>query len=128
MAHDEETADRFRQAIDGVAGVSETRMMGGLVFLLNGNMLGGAHREKTGDRLFMFRVGKEQEQEALARPHVRPVQFGDRRPLSGLVFVDADATDTESLRAWVDLALSYVSAMPAKSATAKSLSPRQRSR
>jgi hypothetical protein len=114
MAYDEETADRFRQAIAGIAGVSESRMMGGLVFLLNGNMLGGAHREKSGERLFMFRVGREHEQAALARPHARPVQFGDRRPLGGLVFVDADATDAESLRAWLDLALANVSAMPAK--------------
>jgi hypothetical protein len=114
MAYDEETADRFRQAIAGVAGISETRMMGGLVFLLNGNMLGGAHREKTGERLFMFRVGKERLQEALARPHARPVQFGDRRPLSGFIFVDANATDAQGLRAWISLATSYVSAMPAK--------------
>jgi hypothetical protein len=114
MAYDEETADRFRQLVADVAGLSEQRMMGGLVFLRNGNMLGGAHREKTGERLFMFRVGKERLQEALTRPHARPVQFGDRRPLSGFVFVDADATDATSLREWIDMALSNVAAMPGK--------------
>jgi TfoX N-terminal domain len=114
MVYDEHTSARFREALDGMPGISEKRMMGGLVFLLNGNMLGGTHREKTGERYFMFRVGKERLQEALGRPHTRPVQFGDRRPLSGFIFVEADAIEASDLREWIKLALSNVSSMPKK--------------
>lgn len=78
--YDEELSDRLRNALEGMTGVSEKRMMGGLCFMLNGNMLGGAHREKSGEQLFMFRVGKENEDAALSLPGARPMQLGiDRR-------------------------------------------------
>jgi hypothetical protein len=114
MAYDEEVSERMRQALSGVAGITEKRMMGGLCFMLRGNMLGGAHREKSGERLFMFRVGRENEAEALARPHARPMQFGSRRATGGFVFVDADRTNEVSLKSWIKLAMSYVSPMAPK--------------
>ena len=53
--------------------------MGGVCFLLNGNMIGGADRAKTGERRFMFRVGKEREAEAAGRPGAEVVNFSGRR-------------------------------------------------
>jgi hypothetical protein len=114
MAYDEDTSERLRKALSSVPGVTEKRMMGGLCFMLNGNMVGGAHREKSGERLFMFRVGRENEAEALCRPHARPMQFGSRRAFGGFVFVDAKKIDETALEDWVALALAYVSPMPAK--------------
>lgn len=112
MAYDEETAARFRDMLGGMVGVSEKRMMGGVCFMVHGNMVGGAHREKSGERRFMFRVGRENEAQALAMPHARPVQMGSRAPMRGFVFVDADPVDDDALRAWLSLALSHVSTLP----------------
>jgi TfoX/Sxy family transcriptional regulator of competence genes len=112
--YDEELSDRLREALEGMAGVSERRMMGGLCFMLNGNMLGGAHREKSGEQLFMFRVGKESEAEALARPGAMPMQLGDRSPMRGFIFVDASLCDDSQLKGWVSLALAYISTLPPK--------------
>jgi TfoX/Sxy family transcriptional regulator of competence genes len=114
MAYDEETAARFRDMLGGMVGVTEKRMMGGVCFMVSGNMVGGAHREKTGERLFMFRVGKDSMQQALAMPHARPVQMGSRAPMQGFVFVEADAVDDEALRSWLSLALSHVSTLSPK--------------
>ena len=112
--YDEELSDRLRDALEGMAGVSEKRMMGGLCFMLNGNMLGGAHREKSGEQFFMFRVGKESESAALSRPGARPMQLGDRSPMRGFVFVDASLCDDSQLKGWVSMALAYISTLPSK--------------
>ena len=112
--YDEELSDRMREVLEGMAGISEKRMMGGLCFMLNGNMLGGAHREKSGEQLFMFRVGRENESAALSRPGARPMQLGDRSPMRGFVFVEASLCDDSQLRDWVSLALSHISSLPPK--------------
>lgn len=113
MAYDELLAAMFRDALEGVANISEKRMMGGVCFLVNGNMIGGAHREKTGAGRFLFRVGKENDDEALARPGAIPMIQGGRR-MGGFVLVDADACDTAALADWVAFARSYAESLPPK--------------
>lgn len=41
MAYDESLADRIRDALTRKRGVEERKMFGGIVFMLNGNMLVG---------------------------------------------------------------------------------------
>lgn len=94
-------------------GVTEKRMMGGLCLLVHGNMLGGVDRTKDGRDRFMFRVGKENEAEALSRPGASIVDMGGRR-LGGFIFVDAAACRGARLKSWIALALSYVGKLPAK--------------
>lgn len=114
MAYDETLAARYRDALEGLPEISEQRMMGGICFMMSGNMIGGAHREKTGEGRFMFRVGKENQAQALARPGARPMEFGGRR-LGGMVFVDEEVcSDTATLADWISLALSFVSTLPPK--------------
>jgi hypothetical protein len=114
MVYDEATSQRFRDALAVLGLQLERRMMGGLCFMLAGNMLGGAHREKTGERLFMFRVGPEAHDWALSQPNTRQLQFGDRMPMRGLVFVEADACSNKQLDRWVRTALQFVGALPPK--------------
>jgi hypothetical protein len=115
MVYDEATTERFRRALAALGHqLDERRMMGGLCFMLAGNMLGGAHREKTGERLFMFRVGPDAHDWALSQPNTRPVQFGDRMPMRGLVFVEADACDDKQLDRWVREALQFAEGLPPK--------------
>lgn len=113
MAYDEELTDRFRNAIDGLVGVTEKRMMGGVCFMLDGNMLGGADRRKTGQGRFMFRVGKDNENEALRRPGAQAMEQGGRK-MTGLFFVDEEDCDAEQLSGWIALALTFVGSLPPK--------------
>ena len=113
MAYDEALAQRLRDGLRGVKGVSEKRMMGGLCVLVNGNMLGGVDRAKAGGDRFMFRVGKENEAEALRRPGASIVDMGGKR-LGGLIFVEAEACGDPALRKWLALALGFVGKLPRK--------------
>ncbi len=113
MAYDEALAARFRETLEGMPGVSEKRMMGGICFFLNGNMIGGADQAGSGERRFMFRVGKENEPEALARDGARIVEMGGRR-MGGMIFVDQQICDSKTLNEWVSLSLSFVETLPPK--------------
>ena len=100
---------RLRLALAGRKRVTEKRMFGGVCFLLRGNMLCG-----TGKADFMFRVGRAQDAEALARPGARPMDFTGRR-MPGFVWVDP-ACDARSLKRWVALAEKYVGTLPPRKA------------
>ena len=113
MAYDEETAARFRTALTGQNGVSEKRMMGGVCFLLQGNMIGGADKPKGGQSRFMFRVGKTNQARAATMPLAEPMNKGGR-PMSGFFFVDANNCDDKLLHQWIILALDFVKELPAK--------------
>lgn len=109
MAYDPRLAALMRKALAGMAGITERNMFGGVCFLLNGNMLAGVANH---DR-FMFRVGKDQEAEALARPGARPMDFTGRK-MGGLVWVDADAAIEAGLEDWLKFAARFVGALPPK--------------
>lgn len=113
MAFDELLSMKFRDALGDRAGVSEKRMMGGVCFLLDGNMIGGVDRTKSGSGRFMFRVGKDNEAEALLRPGATIVEQGGRR-MGGLIFVEEQACDAAALEEWIALALSFVRTLPPK--------------
>lgn len=113
MAYDEALAERFRDGLRGVKGVTERKMMGGLCLLLNGNMLGGIDKTKTGRDRYMFRVGKDNEARALSRPGASIVEMGGKR-LGGLIFVDADACKGAALKRWIAMAMAFVGPLPKK--------------
>lgn len=83
-------------------------MFGGVCFLLRGNMLCGSAREG-----FMFRVGKEQDGAALARPGARPMDFTGKK-FAGFVWVDPESCDARALRRWIAMAERFVGGLPAK--------------
>jgi len=114
MAADDELTKRFYKAIGRRKGVTEKRMMGGLCFMLNGNMIGGADRHaKTQYGRFMFRVGKDNEQEALSFTGTSTVEQGGRQ-MGGLIFVDADNCTESNLKLLAKLALQFVNTLPDK--------------
>jgi len=114
MAVDEALTKRFYKAVGIRKGITEKRMMGGLCFMLDGNMLGGADRdEKTHYGRFMFRVGKDNESKALAFKQASIVEQGGRR-MGGMVFVDADACNDTDLKTIAKLAKSFNRSLPAK--------------
>lgn len=113
MAYDEQLAAQMRDALEGLVGISEKRMMGGVCFMLDGNMIGGADRTKAGEGRFMFRIGKENHSEALTRPGAEPMEMGGRQ-MRGFIFVDAEACDSVAMKNWIALSLDFVGTLPPK--------------
>jgi hypothetical protein len=58
----------------------------------------------------MFRVGREHEAEALARPAATPTEFNGRR-MRGFVWVDP-ACGSQELEGWIALAEKFVATLP----------------
>ena len=113
MAHDLALGERVRRALAGTAGLAERQMFGGLCFLVNGHMCAGI----VGSTL-MVRIGADRYDDALARPHVRPMDFTGR-PMTGMVFVDPPALATDaSLGEWVSRGARYAASLPPKPAKA----------
>ncbi|MEP1536015.1 MAG: hypothetical protein ABJQ34_03000 [Paracoccaceae bacterium] len=113
MPYDEGLANQMRTALENHVGISEKRMMGGVCFFLNGNMLSGARRDKDSVRRFMFRVGKENEAVALQNPTARPVIHGTRK-LGGFVFVLEEECEGPALHNWLSVCLGHAASLPAK--------------
>jgi hypothetical protein len=62
----------------------------------------------------MVRVGRDRHAEALARPHVRPMDFTGR-PMLGYVFVTPPGCRTvHAVARWVGEAAAYVATLPAR--------------
>ena len=114
MAVDEDLNKRFREAAGADTPLVEKRMMGGICFMLNGNMLGGADRhQQTRAGRFMLRIGKHNEQQALKMPGVTSVEQGGRK-MGGMIFIDADSQADAQLNDLMKLALSNVRQLPPK--------------
>lgn len=99
-------AERIRKTLAGRHGVTEKQMFGGLAFLLRGRMFCGI----AGEAL-MARIGKDRCEAALAKAHVREMDFTGR-PMKGYVFIDAPALRTQkALASWVTQCLEFVSTL-----------------
>jgi len=109
MAYDEKLADRVRDVLETEAGVTERKMFGGLAFMVRGHMACGI----VGDDL-MLRLGAESAEEALERPHVRPMDFTGR-PMTGMVYVGPEGLRGASLRRWVAKSVAFVETLPPRS-------------
>ena len=109
MAFDQELAQRVRDALaEAGQEPAEKKMFGGLSFMLGGHMFCGV----VGDTL-MVRLGADAAEEALGRPHVRPMDFTGR-PMKGMVFVEPAGLHESALRHWADAAAEYARSLPPK--------------
>ena len=109
MAYDEGVAQRLREHFAEHDDIVERKMFGGIAFMLSGHMCCGV----VGDTL-MARVGPEQYDESLRRPHARAMDFTGR-PMRGFVYVDPDGFESDhDLDAWVSRCVQFVSSLPPK--------------
>ena len=108
MSFDAKLVARVRSELSRHEGIDERRMFGGVAFFHRGNMLCGVQE----DRL-VLRLGREGTAAALARAHVRPMDFTGR-VLRTMVFVDAAGLlRAAALRAWIREALRFSATLPA---------------
>jgi TfoX/Sxy family transcriptional regulator of competence genes len=109
MPFDEALADRVRRLLSSRTGVVERKMMGGVCFMIDGNMCCGVSGGSV-----MVRVGQEAYTRLLAEPHVRPLEFAGRRP-KGFVVVDPEGWSAAAdLPAWIGRGIDVAAALPAK--------------
>ena len=109
MACDEGVAERVRTVLDRRTGISEQRSFGGLSFLLNRNMRCGVLNDELA-----VRVGPDAYDDAVARPHARPMDFTGR-PMGGWVYVAPDGFSGDAdLDRWVALGVAFASSLPVK--------------
>jgi hypothetical protein len=100
-------AERVRALLARDRRIEEKKLFGGLGFMLSGNMVCGF--TKKGE--FIVRLGPQGE--AKARELADDIDFNHK--MGGMLFVPEHAVgDDADLRRWIDLALGYVSTLPAK--------------
>ena len=112
MAIDEGLSQRVRETLLNLADfadISERRMFGGNVTMVNGHMTCG-----VGNNGLMLRVGARQHAAALARDFARPMDFTGR-PMKGFIYVDPEGLeDDHELAQWLQLSLDFVLSQPPK--------------
>ena len=109
MAYDEHLAERIRRVLHERDAVTERKMFGGIAFMIGGNMAVGVTRDEL-----MVRVGPDAHDEALAQPHVRVMDMGNR-PMRGMINVAPAGIESDAdLARWVNAGADVAAALPPK--------------
>jgi TfoX/Sxy family transcriptional regulator of competence genes len=109
MPYDELLATRLHAAIGPLPDLKEKKMFGGVCVLVNGNMALGVFKDDL-----IVRVGTENFQQALSRPHTKLFDITGKA-LRGWVMVEPQGVATEAeLKAWVDQGLAFALSLPGK--------------
>ena len=112
MAYDDDLAERIRELLIEEPGVTETKMFGGLAFLVGGHLAIAASRQGG----VLVRVDPAASDGLVARTGARHAVMKGR-PMDGWLRVDIDNLRTKrQLAAWVSRGTAY----------ARSLAPKER--
>jgi TfoX/Sxy family transcriptional regulator of competence genes len=115
MAYDEKTADRVRRLLGGRESVTEQPLMGGICFMLNGNMCCAV----SGRGGLLIRVGPDAHARMVREPHSGPMEMGNR-VMKGYVRVAPEGYSTEAaLKKWLMRGVDFAAALPSKAAKAR---------
>jgi quercetin dioxygenase-like cupin family protein len=109
MAFSEALAERIRRGLARRKGIEEKQMVGGVGFLLNGNLLVGVRKDSL-----LVRLGPGQSAEALKGPHVSEFNIAGRPMKGWLLVAPPGVGGDDQLSAWVQRAVKFVGALPAK--------------
>ena len=110
MAYDEDLADRLREALQDVDGVTEKKMFGGLAFLVGGNMAVAA----SGHGGLMLRCDPARSEELVSRLGAERMVMRGKEMDGWLRVDDAAVEDDAALGQWVGVGVGYASSLPAK--------------
>jgi TfoX/Sxy family transcriptional regulator of competence genes len=110
----EAVVEFLRDALTGAGTIRETRMFGGIGFMLDGNMVAGTFR-----RGLLARVGKDRLGTALSQKGARQMEMNGRL-MEGYVYIAPEELTEKIVAASLDLAVSFVKTLPPKAAKAES--------
>lgn len=108
MAYDIQLADRIRETIGILPGLTEQKMFGGLAFLLNGNMTIAA----SGEGGLLVRVDPGDTDKLVSSTDAE-VMIMRGKAMPGWLRVKGDLSD-KVLSHWVELSTTYTSSLPKK--------------
>jgi len=109
MAYDEKLDARIKKIVARWKGTSSKKMFGGVCHLLNGNMIGGVHKDKL-----ILRLGREESEKALKMKHRLPFDITGKA-MKGWVMVEPEGFKTdEALREMLNQAKKFVKSLPPK--------------
>jgi len=109
MSYDTLLATRLRAALGPMPELVEKKMFGGVCLLVNGNMACGVYKDDL-----IVRVGTENYQAALSRPHTKLFDITGKA-LKGWVMVKPQGVASESdLKAWAEQGLAFAMSLPKK--------------
>jgi TfoX/Sxy family transcriptional regulator of competence genes len=109
MPYDELLSARIRAALDPLPNLEEKKMFGGICVLINGNMACGVYKDDL-----IVRVGTENYQEALSRPHTKFFDITGKA-LKGWVMVEPQGCASEpDLKKWVEQGVAFARSLPEK--------------
>ena len=108
MAYDKNLAERVRTSAGNIP-LIEKKMFGGIGFMLHGNMACGIIND-----MLIVRVGKENYEAALARPHTSVFDITGRVMRGWVMVGPAGTADDDSLSAWVDTGVTFALSLPPK--------------
>lgn len=109
MAYDQGLAQRMREELDQLPNLSERQMFGGIGFMVNGYMACGVNKEEM-----IVRVGPENYDQALKKPHTRVFDFTGR-PMKGWVMIAPEGYESdEDLKYWIEQGVSFAQSLPKK--------------
>lgn len=112
MAHDEVLANRIREVIGARRDLRETKMFGGLGFLVGGHL---AVSVMSASRGMMVRVDPTKHDAMRAQRGAGPFVMRERE-MPGWIIVEAEALrTTRDLTRWVRRGLAYAQSLPPKS-------------
>jgi TfoX N-terminal domain len=115
MAYDDELASRIRELLLDEPGVTETKMFGGLAFLVGGHLAIAASREGG----VLVRVDPATSDALVARTGARHAIMKGR-PMDGWLRVDLDNIRTKrQLASWVTRGVGYARSMSPKERNAR---------
>ncbi len=110
MAYDEKTAERVRRVLSGRRHVVEKKMMGGLSFMVGGNMACSV----SGKGGMLIRVGPDATGDAAKEPHAHLAKMG-AMVMTGFIRVDPDGYRTDAaLKKWVARGVDFAASLPKK--------------
>src|SRR4051812_1162335 len=103
MAYDEDIANRVRELMADVSGVTEKKMFGGLAFLVGGNMAVAA----SGQGGLLVRVDPAETEALVAKPHAERFEMRGRA-MDGWLRVDGEGARTKrQVEPWVKRGVAY---------------------
>ena len=109
MAMDQGLTDDLRAHLETLDGVVEQRMLGGVGFMWQGNLLCGV----MGDEL-LVRVGKAAGESLIGEEGAHPMTMGGRSS-RGWILVPMETRDRATrIATWVDRAVGHVETLPPK--------------